>query len=80
MTDLAQHSVVHRTLRTNRRARSATDVALAKRMLALLQAGKDQRGEKIAAARQAIAEEAMDTPMKLQIALDRMIDEVLESE
>jgi hypothetical protein len=80
MTDLTQRNVVHRTLRTKRPARSATDVALAKRMLALLQAGKDQRGEKIAAARQAIAEEGMDAPMKLQIALDRMIDEVLESE
>jgi hypothetical protein len=76
MTFLAQRKVVHRSLRTTRPARSASDVALAKRMLALLQAGKDQRGEKIAAARGEIAEGMMDSDVVLDIALDRMIDEV----
>lgn len=79
MTFLAQRKVVHRALRTNRPARSAADVAVAKRMLALLHAGKDQRGEKIATARGEIAEGLMDADTVLDIALDRMIDEV-ESE
>ena len=58
--------------------RSAADVAVVRQMLAKLKQGEDQRWKKIESVRAAIAAEDYENDLKLTIAADRMLDEVME--
>ncbi len=67
---------VRRTLTTRHRGRSQGELALAQRMLDLLRADADIRMAHVAAAQSAIANDQLDTPDKLDLALDRLIDQL----
>lgn len=56
-------------------SRSQADLALAEQMLRLAKAGRDVRREKVQRVRDAIRDRSYENELKLQVAVDRMVEE-----
>ena len=57
-------------------SRPAADLAEAARLLAVLRAGGDARGDKVGRVRRSVRAETYENDLKLSVAVDRMADEL----
>jgi hypothetical protein len=63
--------------RTAKPKRSRTDRALARRLMSLLKSGSDTRIKKVKRIRQSVRTKSYENDLKLSIALERMVREVI---